>query len=30
VALAALGGRFLLAQYDWIYRWSEGAAPEVS
>jgi salicylate hydroxylase len=24
-ALAALGGRFLLAQYDWIYRWSEPA-----
>jgi salicylate hydroxylase len=24
-ALAALGGRRLLAQYDWIYRWSEPA-----
>jgi salicylate hydroxylase len=24
-ALAALGGRLLLAQYDWIYRWSEPA-----
>jgi salicylate hydroxylase len=23
--LAALGGRLLLAQYDWIYRWSEPA-----
>ena len=22
-ALSALGGRLLLAQYDWIYRWSE-------
>jgi salicylate hydroxylase len=25
--LAALGGGFLLAQYDWIYRWSEPAQP---
>jgi salicylate hydroxylase len=24
-ALVALGGRRLLAQYDWIYRWSEPA-----
>jgi salicylate hydroxylase len=24
-ALAALGGRLLLAQYDWVYRWSEPA-----
>jgi hypothetical protein len=24
-ALAALGGRLLLAQYDWIYRWSYSA-----